>query len=77
MISIPAYFDGNTVRPIGEYTFEKNQKLLITVLEENNVDRATGIKALRGCLSQYANPELIKKEKDAWKAAMEEKHGLR
>ena len=35
MISIPAYFDGNTVRPIGKYNFEKNQRLLITVLEES------------------------------------------
>ena len=77
MISIPAYFDGNTVRPIGEYTFEKNQKLLITVLDENKDIRESGIKALRGCLSQYANPDLISKEKDAWALAMEEKHGIR
>ena len=48
-----------------------------TVLDENKDIRESGIKALRGCLSQYANPDLISKEKDAWALAMEEKHGIR
>ncbi|MBO7638631.1 MAG: hypothetical protein J6Y16_02805 [Treponema sp.] len=77
MISIPAYFDGNTVRLIGDYTFEKNQKLMITVVEDIKENKSAGIKSLRGCLSKYANPDLVPKEKEAWATAMEEKHGLR
>jgi hypothetical protein len=34
MISIPAYFDGSTVRPLDDYYFKKNQRLVITVLDD-------------------------------------------
>ena len=33
MVSIPAYYDGKTVRTIGDFPFVKNQKLIITVLD--------------------------------------------
>ncbi len=33
MISIPAYYDGNTVRTLDTFPFAKNQKLIITVLD--------------------------------------------
>lgn len=35
MVSLPAYFDGNTVRTIDTYPFEKNQKLIITILDDS------------------------------------------
>ncbi|MCR5763928.1 MAG: hypothetical protein K6G00_11160 [Treponema sp.] len=35
MISIPAYFDGNAVKTLGTYPFEKNQRLIITVLDDS------------------------------------------
>jgi len=31
-------------------------------------------KSLRGCLQQYAKPELIDKEEDAWQEAVRKKH---
>jgi hypothetical protein len=31
-------------------------------------------KSLRGCLKQYAKPELIDQERDAWQVAASEKH---
>jgi hypothetical protein len=34
-------------------------------------------KSLKGSLRQYANPELIPLEKDAWARAVEEKHANR
>ena len=77
MISIPAYFDGNTVRPLDNYTFSKNQKLFILIQDDNETGNADGIKALRGSLSKYANPDLIPKEKEAWGEAMREKYGIR
>lgn len=39
--------------------------------------RIAQIKSLCGGLSQYANPTLIEKEKDAWAMAMKEKYAVR
>lgn len=92
MTSIPAYFDGNAVRTLDAYPFEKDQKLIITVLDDTAANRThtdfdaekelaeareRGIKSLRGSLAEYANPALIEKEKDAWANAVGEKYGLR
>ena len=38
MITIPAYFDGNAVRTLEDYKFEKGQRLTISVQEEDNDD---------------------------------------
>lgn len=35
MLVLPAFYDGNTVRTIDNYTFSKNQKLMITVLDDD------------------------------------------
>ena len=77
MVTIPAYFDGNAVRTIDAYPFQKNQRLIITVLDGTATKAESGIAALRGSMAQYANPALIPTEKDAWAAAAGEKHGLR
>lgn len=77
MISIPAYFDGNAVRPLDNYTFSKNQKLFILIQDDSENEKIDGIKALRGSLSKYANPDLIPKEKEAWGEAVKEKYGIR
>ena len=45
--------------------------------EAGNPHKQPGLKALRGSLSNYANPELIPTEKDAWAQAAGEKHGIR
>jgi hypothetical protein len=34
-------------------------------------------KNLRGCLKQYANPDLIKREKNAWQEAIGEQYETR
>ena len=34
MKNIPAYFDGNTVRTLDAYPFVKNQRLIITILDD-------------------------------------------
>lgn len=76
MITIPAYFDGNAVKPLGNYNFVKDQKLFILIQDENEKENAAEIKTLRGSLSKYAKPDLIPAEKDAWENAMREKYGL-
>ena len=39
-------------------------------------ERRAKVDAAFGCLSQYANPKLQKKEKDAWAMAVMEKYGV-
>ena len=77
MLVLPAYFDGETVKTVDNYKFSKNQKLMITVLDEEEEKKINGIKTLRGSLSKYANPKLIEKEKSAWSVAAGEKYGIR
>lgn len=77
MLVLPAYFDGETVKTVDNYKFSKDQKLMITVLDEVEEKKINGIKNLRGSLSKYANPNLIEKEKSAWSIASGEKHGIR
>ena len=75
MLVLPAYFDGETVKTVDNYKFSKDQKLMITVLDEAEETKINGIKTLRGSLSKYANPKLIEKEISAWSIASGEKHG--
>ncbi len=77
MLVLPAYYDGNSVKTVDDYKFSKNQKLMITVLDEAEEKKINEIKSLRGSLSKYADPNLIENEKIAWGKAMGEKHGLR
>ena len=77
MLVLPAYYDGNSVKTVDDYKFSKNQKLMITVLDEDEEKKINEIKSLRGSLSKYADPNLIENEKTAWGKAMGEKHGLR
>ena len=50
----------------------------IIVLPLQDIDKKfTKKKSLRGCLSQYAKPELMEKEKEAWQEAVKEKRVLR
>ena len=77
MLVMPAYFDGETVKTVDNYKFSKDQKLMITVLDEAEETKIHGIKTLRGSLSKYANPKLIEKEKSAWSVAAGEKYGIR
>ena len=78
MLVLPAYVDGETVKTVDNYKFSKDQKLMITVLDEEEEEKKiNGIKTLRGSLSEYANPKLIEKEKSAWSVAAGEKYGIR
>ena len=51
MLVLPAYFDGETVKTVDNYKFSKDQKLMITVLDEAEETKINGIKTLRGSLS--------------------------
>lgn len=75
MTTIAAYFDGRSVQILENVPLKRNQRLLITVLDEF-FDTEAGVKALRGGLSKYANPELRLQERSAWASAVEKKHEM-
>lgn len=77
MKTLQAYYNGKSIQTLENYKFEKNQKLLITVLNTDDEQKQANIKALRGSLSKYANPKLIEKESEAWNKAVKEKYDLR
>ncbi|MCX4325683.1 MAG: hypothetical protein OSJ45_00060 [Lachnospiraceae bacterium] len=76
MFALQGYYDGNTVQALGKIHAKKNQKLIITVLDEFIEEEPdNNIHSARGSLSKYANPELIKEESSAWEKAVAEKYG--
>lgn len=75
MEALQAYFDGNTVKTLGNVKLKKNQKLIITVLDEflDDVPKKETGKSARGILSKYANNDLLEEENTAWEKAVAEK----
>lgn len=78
MLALQGYFDGNEVRMLEQIHAQKNQKLIITILDEfideSSLKDSRKLSA-RGILSKYANPKLQKEEESAWEKAVEEKYG--
>ena len=78
MLALQGYFDGNEVRTLEQIHAQKNQKLIITILDEfieESVLDNDEKQSARGLLSKYANPALQKEEESAWEKAVEEKYG--
>lgn len=78
MLALQGYFDGNEVRTLEQIHAQKNQKLIITILDEFIEEtslKETENQSARGLLSNYANLELQKEEASAWEKAVEEKYG--
>ena len=66
---ITGYYDGNAVRTDAQ--FDINQRVLIVPVSDDFFDEGTAA----GMLHDYANPDLIPLEKDAWRKATIKKHG--
>lgn len=76
MLALQGYYDGNAVQTLEKIQAKKNQKLIITILDEFVEDVPEAKKrSARGALSEYANPELLKEEGSAWEKAVIEKYG--
>lgn len=77
MLALQGYYDGNMVRTLEKIHAKKNQKLIITVLDEfmDESDSKDEKKSARGILAQYADLGLREKEQYAWEKAVTEKHG--
>ncbi len=78
MLALQGYYDGSGVQTLEKIRAQKNQKLIITILDEfvEEPILTSGKKqSARGLLSKYANPELQKEEEGAWERAVVEKYG--
>ena len=78
MLALQGYFDGNEIRTLEKIRARKNQKLIITILDEfieESSLKDSRKQSARGLLSEYANSELQKEEESAWEKAVEEKYG--
>ena len=76
MVALQGYYDGNAVQTLEKIQAKKNQKLIITILDEfiEEVPEVE-VHSARGSLSGYANPELLKEENSAWEKAAIKKYG--
>ena len=76
MIAVQGYYDGTTVRPLEKLAAKPYQRVIITVMDDFvDCEKAARVRQMRGILSEYADPALAEKEKDAWERAAAEKHG--
>ena len=65
MVSLNGYYDGNTVQTLEKIQAKKNQKVIITILDEFIEESSSKIRtteSARGSLAKYANPKLWDKE---------------
>ena len=65
MVSLNGYYDGNTVQTLEKIHAKKNQKVIITILDEFMEDSPKKVRtteSARGSLAKYANPKLWDKE---------------
>ena len=78
MVSLSGYYDGNTVQTLEKIQAKKNQKVIITILDEFIEESSSKIRtteSARGSLAKYANPSLWHKEGMAWEEEVGEKYG--
>ena len=78
MLALNGYYDGNAIQTLEKINARKNQKLIITVLDEfiEEVPKKTRTtESARGSLAKYANPSLWDKEGTAWEEEVGERYG--
>lgn len=75
MLALQGYYDGQIIQTLETIQAKKNQKVIITVLDEF-VEELPDKKghSTRGMLSGYAKPERRGEEKAAWEKAVVEKY---
>ena len=71
MIAVNGYFDGNMIQTLEKLNARKNQRVIITLLDED-IQTNHNEKKMKaaGSLAKYANPNLIPREEGAWERAV-------
>ena len=77
MLALEGYYDGENVQTLGKIHAQKNQKLIITILDEfvEELPKKKSAQTVRGMLAKYADPNLRDQEESAWEKAVVEKYG--
>lgn len=77
MLALEGYYDGENVKTVEKIRAKKNQKLIITILDEfvEEHPQRNNSQTVRGMLAKYADPDLRKQEASAWEKAVEERYG--
>ena len=71
MIAVNGYFDGNMIQTLEKLNARKNQRVIITLLDEDIQTNHNEMKMkAAGSLAKYANPNLIPMEEGAWERAV-------
>lgn len=60
MLALEGYYDGENVQTLGKIQAQKNQKLIITILDEfvEELPKKNNAQTARGMLAKYADPKL-------------------
>ena len=76
MLAVKGYYDGETIKPLEKIVAKPYQQVIITIIDEFvEPEKIHSKKQMRGILSEYANPNLIEEEKNAWERASVNKYG--
>lgn len=77
MLALEGYYDGETVRTVEKIQAKKNQKVIITILDEfiEEFPQEEKLRSARGMLAKYADSSLREQEAAAWEKAVVEKYG--
>lgn len=71
MIAVNGYFDGNVIQTLEKLNARKNQRVIITLLDEEiqteNIEKQLNA---AGFLAKYANSNFIPMEAGAWERAV-------
>ena len=75
LIAVKGYYDGESIRTLEKVNAHKNQKVIITILDEYVEDeKHSAAESARGMLAEYANPALWEQEEGAWERAVSENY---
>ncbi|MCM1155156.1 MAG: hypothetical protein NC314_01160 [Roseburia sp.] len=72
MLALEGYYDGENVQTLEKIHAQKNQKLIITILDEfiEEKPKERIRQTAKGILSKYADPLLQAQEDTAWENAV-------
>lgn len=75
MISVNGYFDGSIIRTLEKLNARKNQRIIITLLDEDIKTNDLGTnRSAAGSLAQYANPDLLPLEDGVWERTVKDNY---
>ena len=77
MLALEGYYDGHSIKTVGEIKIEKNQRVIVTILDEfvqEAKKQNNNKKTARGILSKYANPSLMEQEEGAFERIKVQKY---